>query len=309
MVDKISSPTPEDQAATPPQADPASVTEGTANQGQIEAEQEVDPSGDAGTQQEPTEESFTDVDPSTLSAEGQEKHRNMLTDYKRKTAALAEERRAYEQRIKDLEQKAQIVDQLQQDEDLLNYINKRNSQGPSQNNQGQPESLDGITEDEFNEAFTSKDKFANVVKRLVEGERRKLKSELEETKGSLRVEKADRFVKEFKNRPEYSDFDQLDKYKFITYQVAMNRPSPNATEREWEDLLKKAYNNAKAVRDDIYTRGYQAGLKRISEKSNNYSEPPTGGTPPVYQSGDPKNISASEAFEMAKRGIRVPQDW
>jgi len=310
MTDPISSPTPEEQAANPTQSDPAPVTDGTANQGEGDAN--IAPSGDPGTPQEPTEESFTEVDPNTLSAENQESYRNMLTDYKRKTAALADERRTRDAETKDLEYKAKMFEQVQQDEAFVNYYNNRGqvTQGPNQNEQvEQPGNLDSISEDDFSEAFTSKDKFFNLIHKAVEGKSKQLETELTETKTSLRVEKADRFVKEFKQRPEYSDFDQLDKYKFITYQVAMNKPPPNATEKDWERLLTKAYQNAKSVRDDIYTKGYEAGLKRLGQKSKNYSETPTGGTPPVYQSGDPKNISASEAFEMAKRGVRVPQDW
>ena len=320
MQEQISSPNPDVETANTapllPGVDPASVTNGTANQRKSVPQQEDAPDGEPETPQEPTDESFTELDPSTLSAENQTAYKNMLTDYKRKTQALAEQRRATEtqlQESREAAQKAALYDQISSDEGFVRYWNTLSQGTGGQTPTAQPEGttnpMSDLSDEEFADAFTSKDKFMKLVSRMNEGEKAKFSQELSQTNSQLRVETANRFVKEFKTRPEYADFDKLDKHKFITYQVQLHKPSPNSTERDWEKLLKTSYQNAKQVRDDIWNEGYQAGLQRLKAKANNISEPPSVSAGPIASGVDPKKLTGTEAVDMARRGIRVSQEW
>jgi len=314
----ISSPNPDTTTAGQPDInlDPTPVdTPGTANQGQNEPQPQVIPSGEGETPQPPVDESFTEIDPNTLSAENQKAYKNMLTDYKRKTQAVADQRRSIEanqREAEELRQKASVYDQISSDEAFIDYWNSLPAQGgatPTGQPTAQQAQALGLSDEDFNEALSSKEGFSKVLERTIKGHSEREKIRQDQLEADLRVQKANQFVRDFKSKPDYTDFDKYDKHKFITYQVALHRPHPKSSEKDWDKLLNGAYSNAKNVYNDIYNEGYQAGIQRLKQKEGNLSETPTRGTGPVYQGGKPKEISTSEAFDLAKRGIRVPQDW
>jgi len=64
----------------------------------IVPEQEaVETPADAGSTEEPQEESYTRIDPKSLSPELQAMHKSLLRDYTKKTQALAKQRKEYEE--------------------------------------------------------------------------------------------------------------------------------------------------------------------------------------------------------------------
>lgn len=310
----ISSPNPATtpQVGQPLGVDPTPVDAGTANQSQTEAQTQVSPGSDGQTPTSPADESFTELDPNTLSSENQAAYKNMLTDYKRKTQSLADQRRAFDAEQSELKQKATLYEQIAQDDAFVKYWNSLPSDaGTTQTPEAtSPEAQSmGLTDEEYNEALSSKEGFSKALQKAAKAHSEREKVRQDQLEADLRVTKANQFVRDFKSNPEYADFDKYDKHKFITYQVALNRPHPKSSEKDWDKLLKGAYTNAKGVYSDIWNEGYQAGLQRLKEKESSFSETPTRAAGPVYASGDTKKLSTQEALDLAKRGIRVPQDW
>lgn len=321
MPAPISSPNPESIPATPdPQLvqDPGMIPPGTANQNGGDP---ADPqSGQASTQPDPNapapEETFTDVDPSKLDPQNREAYNNMLRDYKKKTTTLAEQRKQFE----DAQKKAAVYDEISGDPAFVKYWNSL-AQGQTPDTYQapppppEPPLEQTITDEEYLDALSSKDKFLAFQKKVAMSTNKELQAKLQEyetglktTQSTLRASKADQFVRDFKARPEYKDFDKYDgtDFRFITYQIAAQKPSPKMSEREWDKMLKGAYSNADRAYKKIWREGYEAAQQNKNQQLSESSEPPTPSTGPVYEGGDPRGITPEQAVALGKRGIRVP---
>lgn len=265
MPEQISNPTPDATQTATPATGPANGTVGT-----------VDPTrnvSDAPTQSDQTapDETFTSsVDPKSLSPKERKAYDNMLSDYKKKTAEIAQQRREWEQKLKEAEEKAQRFDQISSDEEFVTYCNQRQEQAQSSQGQhnGSPEMapIDPVT-----------------VKREVD------------------VLKANLLIKDFKTKPGHEDFDELEQNQLISGYIERNPPR---TEKEWNDRLEKAYAWAKSLKQNWYESGRKSALQRIDEKVSSSVQPPTSSPAPAF-SGDPKKLSVAEAVDLAKRGIKV----
>lgn len=182
----------------PEQIDPTPVTATTANPTTLVAEPVsasagtvTEPSGDATAtngQAAPAEDgdTFTGVDPKSLPPKERAAYDNMLRDYKKKTADVAEIRR-----------KAEAFDAWQAD---------------------QASKKAQITDDDYNRAFENKEGFQTLLQKAAEP----VVQKLNETERELRATKADLFVREFKSK--HSDFDELDSDGLITGYVQLNPP-------------------------------------------------------------------------------------
>jgi hypothetical protein len=138
----------------------------------------------------PAEETFTDVDVKSLPPKERAAYDNMLRDYKRKTAEVAEIRR-----------KAEAFDAWQTQ---------------------QAAERAKVTDEDFNRAFESKEGFQSLIEKAANPVVQKLNA----TEKELRETKADLFVKDFKAK--HTDFDDLDSDGLITGFVQLNRPSTEA---------------------------------------------------------------------------------
>ena len=320
MTAAISSPNPETVPANPePQVqDPGTIPSGTANQNVVDP---ADPqSGQAPTQPDPSapapDETFTEVDPSKLDPQNREAYNNMLRDYKKKTTTLAEERKQFE----EAQKKAAVYDEISGDPAFVKYWNDL-AQGQTPDTYQAPPpppepSLEQtITDEEYLDALSSKDKFLAFQKKVAMSTNKELQQKLtqyeeglKQNESSTRAIRADRFIENFKARPENKDFAKYDgpDFRFITYQVAAQKPSSKLSEREWDKMLKGAYNNADRVYKKIWKEGYESALQNKNRQLSESSEPPTPSTGPIYEGGDPRGITPEQAVALGKRGIRVP---
>lgn len=289
-------PTPAATGAPTPDTGTASVSTGT-----------VTPSGQASTgngESAPAEESFTSVDPNRLPPELKAAYNNMLTDYKKKTAEVAARRRDYD----SLSKKAGLYDQISSDEAFVRYWNGlSDTQKKEAVSEASGDGQVQITEAEFAQAFESPQNFQAFVNKLADQKMQGLSQKTQSLEQELVVTKASEFVKDFKMRPEYKDFDKFDKYGFITYQIQANPPS-KADPRAWESALKSAYKNAEQVYGDIFEEGRKNGLTRIEEKARLSTESPSNSLAGSYSGGDPKSLSVAEAVALARKGIKVPKN-
>lgn len=249
---------------------------------------------------------FSQVDPQTLPPELKSKYDSMLSDYKKKTADLAQQRREAQASL----DKAKLYDQIASDEAFVTYWNnlsqKEHQKEQQRQPDGQPRELAGfqLSEQDYQKAFESPQGLADVLQRAIVSVNENLKNEIKTVQQENLVRKAGEFINEFSTRPEYSEFKKLNKHGFITYQL---RANPAKTEKEWEPRLKWAYDNAKKVYSDIYQEGYQAGLGRMTEKTKGSTMVPSAGADKFYAGGDPKKLTVREALELATKGIRVQQ--
>lgn len=118
-------------------------------------------------------------------------------------------------------------------------------------------------------------------------------------KKEVDVLKANLLVKDFK--ASHPDFDELDKDSLITGYIQLNPPK---TEKEWGNTLEKAYKYAAGLKTRWIEEGKKQGLQRVSEKAEQAALPPSSSTQNTF-TGDPSKLSVSEAFALAKKGIRV----
>jgi hypothetical protein len=167
-------------AANPAPPEPAALTPDTV---QIDTNGEAPAAeGQAAPVEEPT---FTDVDPKSLPPKERGAYENMLRDYKRKTADIA-----------DLRRKADAYEAWQAEQAA-----KRS-----------------VTDEDYNRAFESKDGFTEFLQKAAEP----IVQELNQTKQELRTTKADLFLRDFKSK--HTDFDELDSDGLITGYVQLNPP-------------------------------------------------------------------------------------
>lgn len=189
--------------------------------------------GEAQTTQDqaaPVEDSFTQVDPNSLAPKDRAAHDNMLRDYKRKTADIADVRR-----------KAEAFDAWQ-----ANQERKRAQ----------------ITDDDFNRAFENKEGFQTLIQKAAEP----VVSELKATKQELAATKADLFVKDFKSK--HADFDDLDSDGLITGYVQLNPPKTEreweTTVKTAYDYAKKLRSKWE---DSGYKRGITRVQQKADEST------------------------------------------
>jgi len=282
------SPTPADpKAATPPPADPEVGIEGTATKDPGEAITE-------NPEQTAPSDTFLSNDPNSLPPELKSHYNSMLSDYKKKTTEVADKRRE----VESLEEKARLYDQVAGDEAFVNYYNDQIKKSPgSQSTPPQEEA--GISDDEFNKAFESKEQFMNLVKRASST----MQKDLQANQNELKVQKANAFLRDFKESPGHEDFKKLDRHGFITHDILMNRPR---SEKEWGTRLESAYKKAQKIYQDIHEEGRTSALTRIQEKVQSSSETPATSPTNVWPGGDPTKLSVAEAVDLARRGIKVP---
>jgi hypothetical protein len=253
-------PTPQTVPAANPVVtlEPATPAPGTVNDHNGEAPA-------ASGQAAPVEETFTNVDPNSLPPKERVAYDNMLRDYKKKTAEIAELRR-----------KAEAHDAWQREQ----------------------ASKQRITDEDYNRAFESKDGMTQFLQKAAEP----VVQELQQTKMELASTKADLFIKDFKAK--HPDFEDLDSDGLITGYVQLNPPKG---EPEWGTRMKEAYAYAKKLRSKWEDAGYKRGITRVEEKAAQSTELPSSSPAQVYPGGDPTKLTAKEAVELARRGIRVPR--
>jgi len=184
MSDQID-PTPTATATATPAATPEPVANATGT-----VNPNTNTNGEAQRTQgqaAPVEDSFTEVNAQSLPPTERAAYDNMLRDYKKKTAGIAEIRR-----------KADAFDAWQR------------QQAAAQR---------GPTKEDFEQAFNDKDAFTNFLNKAAEP----VVQELRQTKQELAATRADLFVKDFKAK--HADFDDLDSDGLITGYVQLNPPS------------------------------------------------------------------------------------
>jgi hypothetical protein len=278
------SPTPPAETATPAaKQEPVSqVPAGTAPAAPQAA------AGDAATTQAqtaPSDDTFTSVDVKSLPPELKSKYDAMLSDYKRKTTEAAQQRKEAEQI------KAQVDSVIQTPAFQQAYTQLTSKQ------QAEVRGDLGITEDEFNRAFESKDNFTGFVQKVARISSAQSQQEVTNLKASLAL-------KEFK--ASHPDFDELNEDGMIIAQLRLDPRAASQDEGQWRAALNDAHAMAHKVQQKYIEKGKQQGLARVEQKVAASTEPPVGSVPNVFPGGDPKKITTAEAIAMARRGIRVP---
>lgn len=293
QVDTISAPV---QEATPPSA----VTNGTVA-GNVETA-----AGEANVDQgaTSTEENFTHVDPKTLDPKLQIIHKQMLADYTRAKQELNARMREYQ----GIAQKAQIYDQLANDDKFVNYWNTLSQQQQADLKAKAEEPGINITDEEWTQAIgfipENKERFVGLINKIYDSQTAPLKSKIEEQGKQLAIADATKVIDQFASKN--PNFDKYEKYGFISYQMqGMGDISP----RQYEAKLAEAYTNADKVWNEIYNLGKQEALGMIRQKQNNSILPPSNSDANIYTGKDPKKLSPAEAVALAKQGKRVPDSW
>lgn len=166
------------QAATPAIPAPAEPVNGTVTTNSSEAP-------DVAGQAAPADETFTNVDPNSLPSKERAAYDNMLRDYKKKTAEIA-----------DLKRRADAYDRWQHEQAAAQRI----------------------TDEDYSRAFESKDGMQQFLQKAAEP----VVEELRQTKAELAATKADLFLKSFKSQ--HADYDDLDSDGLITGYVQLNPP-------------------------------------------------------------------------------------
>lgn len=232
---------------------------------------------------EPNQDTFTSIDAKSLSPELKSKYDAMLTDYKKKTTEVAQQRKEAEAKYKE------VQDVLQNPEFQKTYQQLTSSQKAEVKQ-------DGITEEEFNKAFENKDNFAGFIQKVANMSTANSQKEVTDLKASL-------MIKDFKsNHPEW---DKLNKYGFITKQLQTDRRAHGNNEMEWRQALDDAYNNSARVYNEIVEEGKRQGLERVQQKVAASTEPPTHTAASANPFGDPRKWTTRQAIEAAKQGYRV----
>ncbi len=215
MPDQID-PTPAAPAATPTvtASEPATntgtvITTAQTNNGEAQSTQ---------GQAAPVEESFTEVDVQSLPPKDRAAYENMLRDYKKKTADIADVRR-----------KADAFDAWQQQ---------------------QAQAQRQITDEDYNRAFENKESFQQLLLKTAQP----IVSELQATRQELATTKADLFLKDFK--ASHKDFDDLDSDGLITGYVQLNPPkSEKEWSARLSEGYKYAEKLRSKYEDQGYKRG------------------------------------------------------
>lgn len=264
--------------------------------------------GQAATQAQsaPVEESFSNVDPETLPPELKAVYKNLQSDYTKKTQSIADTRK-----------KAEAYDKISQDQRFVDYWKglNREQKADFKEQKAEVEKTLGqkITDTEFQDAFQSKEGFLNLLAKVASMQGETSQKEIQELKQKLSIKDAQDLVTSFATelgkdgKPIRADFDSLDEDQLITGYLNVNPPE-NHSEGAYRQRLNEAYGWAKTVSQKYYEKGKAEALQIIQKKAASSTEPPTNAAKGAYTGPDPKKITPSEAFQLAKKGIRVPRD-
>ena len=210
-------------------------------------------------------EAFSNIDPSKLPPELKGSYDSMLSDYRKKTAEIASQRKEFE----SYSEKAKQFDVLASDPDIVAMVNKKYA--PHQN------------VSPYNDAYID----PVVAERLS-----KLESE-------LTVRDARLVVKDFQSQhTDFNDYKDL-----VTGYVQLNPPKNNS-EKEMQRVLEAGYNYFRGLKEQWRGEGKKEGLQRVAEKASQSTLAPSPAVPGAF-TGEAKKLSVSEAVELAKKGQRV----
>ena len=268
------------------------------------------PSGPATPQEQsaPAEESFSHIDPKTLPPELQAVYKNLQADYTRKTQSIADARK-----------KAEAYDQISKDQRFVDYwkglSRQEKAEFKEQKEEAEKRLGEKISDTEFAKAFESKDDFLNFLERVVSDRSEKAQKKIADLEQKLSVKEAQDLVDAYATEQDKEgkalrpDFYKLDEDQLITGFLRLNAPETGYTPQQYQGVLDQAYQWAKATTQKYYDLGKAEALKIIQQKAASSTNPPTGAAKGAYTGPDPKKLSPSEAFQMAKKGIRVPQEY
>lgn len=280
------------------QADAIASPEPTSQNGQAAAQ----------AQSAPAEESFSSIDPKTLPPELQAVYKNLQADYTKKTMSIA-----------DVRKKADAYDQVSKDQRFVDYWNglSRTQKAEIKEQKAEVEKKLGekISDEEFTKAFNSKDDFLSLLERVVQDRSEKSQKQIEQLQQQLSVKEAKDIVNDFAmqtgqdGKPIRPDFDKLDEDGLINGYVRLTMdPQKGLSNTEYTQKLQEGYDFAKKVSQKYYEQGKAEALKIIQQKAATSTQPPTQAAKGAYTGPDPKKITPSEAYQLAKKGIRVPRD-
>lgn len=251
------------------------------------------------------EEQFSNVDPKTLPPEMQGIYKNLQADYTKKTQSVAE-----------LRKKAEYYDQLAANQRVVEFVrglDKPQAQAKQQQSEAAAAKklAEVITPEEFQQAFTSQDKFLELLERAVKHTSEGSQKEISALKAQLSVKDAGDVVESFATQMKDGqmvrpDFYALDEDGLITGYLTVNQPE-EASEKSYMSKLNEAYSWAKQTTQKYYEKGRQDALARIQQKAATSTEMPTTAAKTKISASDAKKWSVSEAIERAKRGERVSQ--
>lgn len=266
------------------------------------------PNGPAATQAQsaPAEESFSSVDPNTLPPEMQAIYKSLQADYTKKTMSIA-----------DVRKKADAYDAVSKDQRFVDYwkgLNKTQKADYKEQKQEAEKRLgEKISDDDFQKAFNSKDDFLGLLERVYKDGSEKSQKTIETLEQRLSVKEAQDVVESFATevgkdgkavRP---DFYSLDEDNLITGFLKVNPPE-DTSQGAYVNKLNEAYGWAKTLSQKYYEKGKSEALQIIQAKAAASTEPPTSSSKGAYTGPDPKKMTARDAIELAKKGIRVPRD-
>lgn len=292
----VMNPTPEAPAANPaPTQDPAPASSGTVQQNGSDA---------AGAA--PSEESFYSGDPNSLPPELQQAYKNMLKDYKMKTTSVA-----------DMRKKAEAFDKVTSRSDFKDWWGNANKQQKAEfkDQKAEVEKTLGqkITDERFQKAFETKDGFLELIAEVAKEIGGKSQAEIQDLKKQVSLKESQDLTQSFATevgkdgkviRP---DFDDLEENSLISGYLAVNKPE-NGTAQAQLAKLNEAYSWAQSVSKKYFEKGKAEGLQIMQQKAATSTERPTQAAKGAYTGSDPKKLSASDAYQLAKKGIRVPRD-
>lgn len=231
----------------------------------------------------PSEDTFTSIDVKSLDPKLKSSYDAMLTDYKKKTTEVAQQRKEAEAKYKE-------VQEVLQNPDFQKTYQQLTSAQKAEVRQ------EGITEEEFNKAFENKDNFAGFIQKVANMSTANSQKQVIDLKASL-------MVKDFKQT--HPNWDKLNKYGFITKQLQTDPRAHSNDENQWQAALNDAYNNSERVMNELIEEGKRQGLERVQQKVSASTEPPTHTSASANPFGDPKKWTTRQAIEAAKQGYRV----
>lgn len=274
-------------------------------------------SGQAVTQDQgaSAEDTFSTVDPKTLPPELQELHKSLQADYTKKTQALAHKAKE----IAETQKKAQAYDQLTADDRFKNYWSElsRKEKNDFKESKAEAEKSLGqkISDEDFQKSFESKDGFLNLLKRVVDDTRTQDQTRIQELEQKVTENEAADIVEQFATevgqdgkpvRPDFRDLDS--KYNLITGYLQVNPPQAR-NQGAYMQKLDEAYSWAKAMTEDFYNKGKSEAIAMMQKKAAGSSQMPTNAAKAVYAGPDPKKLSVSESVALARKGIKIPQNY
>ena len=258
-------------------------------------------------QSAPVEESFSNLDPQTLPPEMQAVYKQMQADYTKKTMSVA-----------DLRKKADQFDQLAQDKRVVDFVNglSKEQKADYKEQKAEVEKQLGeiIPDEEFQKLFQTKEGFLELIAKVVEAKSEKTQKKIAELEQYKQVTDASRIVEAFateqdaEGKPVRPDFYKLDEDGLINGYLRLAVPE-GAPSQEYQAKLQEAYRWAKATTQKYFDAGKAEALKIIQAKAATSTHLPTTTAKGAYTGPDPKKITPLEAFEMAKKGIRIPQQY